>query len=190
MLLESGGESAFDVQFEVSRFLFRFENNPLKVIVIKDYPKIQIGTRTLGPFVEGREMSLRLWEAAELVQQGVVRYKEESKLNVSELYKQSWSEANKPQLQQIEPNFYQKLRMYYKDPSVEDSEKEKVEGNVTDLMSQRLSKILKIALKGGSRSEMVKNMTEEEKWLYDRLNSLIRSWENGLRTFKKEAVKE
>ncbi|WXG41078.1 MAG: hypothetical protein WED07_09960 [Candidatus Freyarchaeum deiterrae] len=188
--MEPGGESVFDVQFDVSRFLFRFENSLVKVIVIKDYPKIQIGNRTLGPFVEGRETSLRLWEAAELVQQGVVRYKEETKFNVSELYKQSWSEANKPQLQQIEPNFYQKLRMCYKDPGMEDSEKEKVEGMVTDLMSQRLSKILKIALKGGSRSEMVKNMTEEEKWLYDKLNSLIRSWESGLRTFKKETAEK
>ena len=188
--MEPSGESAFDVQFDVSRFLFRFENSPVRVIVVRDYPKIQIGNRTLGPFVEGREMSFRLWEAAELVQQGIVRFKEETKFDVSELYKQSWSEANKTQLQQIEPNFYQKLRMYYKDPSVEDSEKEKVEGMVTDLMSQRLSKILKIALKGGSRSEMAKNMTEEEKWLYDKLNSLIRSWESGLRTFKKEAVEK
>nr|MDO8079705.1 hypothetical protein [Candidatus Freyarchaeota archaeon] len=185
-MLEPSGESVFDV----SRFLFRFENSPVRVTVIKDYPKIQIGNRNLGPFVEGREMSLKLWEAAELVQQGIVRYKEETKFNVSELYKQSWSEANKPQLQQIEPNFYQKLRMCYKDPSVEDSEKEKVEGMVTDLMSQRLSKILKIALRGGSRSEMVKNMTEEEKWLYDRVNNLIRRWESGLRIFKKEAIKE
>ncbi|MEM2145614.1 MAG: hypothetical protein QW279_09650 [Candidatus Jordarchaeaceae archaeon] len=184
--MESGEESVFDV----SRFLFKFENSPVKVIVIKDYPKIQIGGRILGPFVEGREISLRLWEAAELAQQGIVRYKEETKLSLSELYKQSWSEANKPQLQQIEPNFYQKLRMYYNDPSVEDSEKKKVEGMVTDLISQRVSKILKIALKGGSRSEMVKNMTEEERWLYDKVNNLVRGWENGLRIFKKEAVKE
>jgi hypothetical protein len=176
--------------FDVSRFLFRFENSSVRVTVIRDYPKIQIGSRTLGPFVEGREMNLKLWEAAELVQQGIVRYKEEARFNVSDLYKQSWSEANKPQLQQIEPNFYQKLRMYYNDPSVEDTEKKKVESMVTDLISQRLSKILKIALKGGIRSEMVKNMTEEEKWLYDKVNSLIRGWENGLRIFKKEATKE
>ncbi|MEM3526345.1 MAG: hypothetical protein QXV37_02935 [Candidatus Jordarchaeaceae archaeon] len=180
-MLDSG-ESVFDV----SRFLFRFENSPVRVIVIKDYPKIQIGDRILGPFVEGREMNLRMWEAAELVQHGIVKYKEEAKFSVSDLYKQAWSEANKPQLQQIEPNFYQKLRMYYSDPSVEDSEKKKVEGMVADLISQRVSKILKIALKGGIRSEMVKNMTEEEKWLYDRVNSLVRGWENGLGIFRRE----
>ncbi len=186
--MEQGGESIFDIKFDVSRFLFRFENSPVKVVVIRDHPKIEIGPRNLGPFVEGRELTLKLWEAAELVQYGVVKYREEIKFDLSELYKQSWAEANKTQLQQIEPTFYLKLKMYYTDTSVDDSEKEKVEGMVTDLMSQRLSKIMKIALKGGRRSEMVKNMTEEEKWLYDRLNNLIRSWENGLRTFKREAV--
>ncbi|MFB0560275.1 MAG: hypothetical protein ACETWM_03410 [Candidatus Lokiarchaeia archaeon] len=186
--METGGDSAFDVQFDVSRFLFRFENSPVKVIVIRDHPKIEIGNRNLGPFVEGREMTLRLWEATELVQHEIVKYREEIRFDLSELYKQSWAETNKPQLQHIEPNFYQKLRMYYTDPSVEDAEKQKVEGMVTDLMSQRLSKILKIALRGGRRSELIKNMTEEEKWLYDRLNNLLRSWENGLRTFKREAV--
>ncbi|MBS7251041.1 MAG: DNA replication complex GINS family protein [Candidatus Freyarchaeota archaeon] len=185
--MESGGGSVFGVQFDVSRYLLRFENSPVKVIVVKDHPKIEVGKRSIGPFVEGREMSLRFWEAAELVQSGIVKYKEEIKFDVSGLYKQAWSESNKPQLQQIDPNFYQKLRMYYSDPIVEDSEKRRVEGLVTDLVSQRLSKILKIALRGGSRSEMTKNMTEEEKWLYDRLNSLLRSWEEGLRTFKREA---
>ncbi|MHA1207745.1 MAG: hypothetical protein ACTSSA_02055 [Candidatus Freyarchaeota archaeon] len=188
--MEAGGYSASDVRFDVTRFLFRFENSPVKVIVVKDYPKIEIGDIVLGPFVEGREMTLRLWEAAELVRHGIAKYKEQIKFDLSELYKQSWSEANKPQLQQIDPNFYQRLRMYYMDPNVQDAEKEKVEGMVTDIISQRLSKILKIALKGGRRSEMTKNMTEEEKWLYDKLNRLLRSWENGLRTFKKEAAKD
>ncbi len=185
--MEPGGGTVSDVQFDVSRYFLRFENSTVKVIVVKDHPKIEVGKRSIGPFVEGREMSLRLWEAAELVQSGIVKYKEETKFDISELYKQTWSESNKPQLQQIDPNFYQKLRMYYSDPNVEDSEKRKVEDMVTDLVSQRLSKILKIALRGGSRSEMTKNMTEEEKWLYDRLNSLLRSWERELRTFKREA---
>ncbi|MEM2134005.1 MAG: hypothetical protein QXS27_09485 [Candidatus Jordarchaeaceae archaeon] len=185
--MESGGGTVSDVQFDVSRYFLRFENSPVKVIVVKDHPKIEVGKRSIGPFVEGREMTLKLWEAAELVQSGIVKYKEEIKFDISELYKQTWSESNKPQLQQIDPNFYQKLRMYYSDPNVEDSEKKRVEDMVTDLVSQRLSKILKIALRGGSRSEMTKNMTEEEKWLYDRLNSLLRSWERELRTFKREA---
>ncbi|MGQ9722339.1 MAG: hypothetical protein ACUVXA_13565 [Candidatus Jordarchaeum sp.] len=186
--MEFGSVSISDVKFDVSRFLFKFEHIPVKVMVIRDYPKIEVGGRTLGPFVEGREMTLKLWEAAELVQHKIVKYREEIKFDFSELHKQSWAETSKSQLQQIDPNFYLKLKMYYMDPEIEESEKEKVEGMVMDLMSQRLSKILKIALKGGSRSEMVKNMTEEEKWLYDRLSNLIRSWESGLRMFKKEAV--
>jgi hypothetical protein len=43
-----------------------------------------------------------------------------------------------------------------------------------------MSKIVKVALRGGDSLGAMNPLTDEETWLYERLARLLRTWEKGI----------
>jgi len=71
---------------------FMFENTPVKIIVNRNCPEIELAGLKIGPFEEGKEYEVRFWVAHELEKAGIVRFREEELLNAVKLYKMHWKE--------------------------------------------------------------------------------------------------
>ena len=61
-------------------------------------------------------------------------------------------------------------------------DKQKMEIEIRKLMTSRLSKILKIAEKEKNITNMVRNMTPEEQWLYQLVSDAVKSWKTIWKT--------
>jgi len=57
-------------------------------------------------------------------------------------------------------------------------QKESLEIKLRELMTMRLSKIYHIATKGKNITNLIRNMTPEEKWLYDSISEIIEKWKD------------
>ena len=105
-------------------------------------------------------------------------------IDVSKLHNILWKETSDVKLAELDENFYFEIRKKLKalreqnktEPTPITSQKlEQVEVPVRDLISARLSKMVKMALKDVHPS-LTGTMVSEELWLYERLAKLIRDW--------------
>ena len=89
-------------------------------------------------------------------------------------------------LQPLTPNYYFQIRtaiehLNYRNKKapndVRVAAQTKMETLLRDLIASRLLKIMKLSLREERLRETKKKMTEEERWLFDRLVSLLRNWQ-------------
>ena len=58
-----------------------------------------------------------------------------------------------------------------------------------ELMTMRLSKIIKIAEKGKNITSKTRNMTPEEKWLYETVSDFVEKWKDMVKA-SEEKIEE
>jgi len=162
-------------------FIFQHENMNVKVIFTRDLEKVQVAGKTLGPIEAGREVELPFWQAKILVDEGYAKYTEEINIDPLDIRKMIMKEYNSPKIEPIDKHFYylvkrelESLKSEYKtNPMPALSQKiSQIETIMQDLISLRLAKIVKIALKG-AKTNFMNNMSIEEAWLYNRLKKLL-----------------
>ncbi len=95
---------------------FMFENTPVKIIVNRNCPAIELPGLKVGPFKEGEEQEVRFWIANELEKAGIARLRREEALDAIKLYKMHWKESVQPatQISSLPEDFYPGLRRYLK----------------------------------------------------------------------------
>jgi DNA replication initiation complex subunit (GINS family) len=107
-------------------------------------------------------------------------------LSVPDLHKTLLREAGEPVLQPLTPNYYFQVRTAIehlnrenkKNPNdVRVAAQAKMETLLRDLIANRLLKLMKLASREERIRETKKKMTEEERWLFDRLATLLRNWQ-------------
>lgn len=64
-----------------------FENNPVKIVINRNCPEIQLVGLKVGPFEEGKEYEVKYWVAKELERRGIARVREEELLDAVKLHK-------------------------------------------------------------------------------------------------------
>lgn len=172
------------MEFNPERFAFEHENKPAKIVIKKEHHKIIVAGQTLGPLREGERMEVPRWQADILVKHGIAEYQDEEEIDVSKLHNILWKETSDVKLGELDEDFYFEIRKMLrslrdqnkKEPTPITSQKlEQVEVPVRDLISARLSKMVKMALKDVHPS-LTGTMVSEELWLYERLAKLIRDW--------------
>ena len=96
---------------------FIFENTPVKVVALRDSPRIDLVGVEVGPFEEGKEYFIRFWIAKQLEKSGLVRLSEDGSISAAGLYKIQWKERIQPayQLSPLPERFYPKLRYLLKE---------------------------------------------------------------------------
>jgi len=164
---------------------FVFENTPVKVIVNRNCPEIELAGFKVGPFQEGKEYEVRFWIARELEKAGIARFREEELLDLVKLNKIHWKERVQS-TQQIAPlpeDFYPKLRCYLADLKTEATKKpekmedyEKTRKLSRDIINLRLKKIVSLASAPAQTDQILRNLTKEERVVYERLYTLISEW--------------
>ncbi|MBC7130441.1 DNA replication complex GINS family protein [Candidatus Bathyarchaeota archaeon] len=181
------------MHIDVSRMIkaidFAYENLLVKVIANRNCPEIKLGGLKVGPFEEGNQYEVYYWVARELEKFGIIRFPSETFLDASKLYKIHWKERIQPfgQVSQLPENFYPQLRRYMANLRKEASknpekmiEYKKAKNIAMDILTLRMKKLVSAASAQTSTREFLKNFTEEEKVLYEKVSALIRQWRDKM----------
>jgi hypothetical protein len=164
---------------------FVFENSLIKIIANRNCPEIKLAGLNVGPFEEGNEYEIPYWIAQELELSGIARSREEERLDATKLYKIQWTERVQTagQISKLPENFYPKLRRCLVDLKKETSkspekirEYEKVKHLTRDVVNSRLKKMVSLASAPAQTEQVLKNLTDEERFLYELLHKFIHDW--------------
>jgi hypothetical protein len=164
---------------------FEFENERVRVVIISNCPKIDLAGLKIGPFEEGKEYEVRFWVAQELEKIGVARLSEEELMTSVKLHKIHWKERVQPvgNVSSLPSNFYPQLRRHLaklKKETEKNSEKRReYEKNLSlfqDIINCRLKKIVSLSSLPPQTNQILRNLTKEERLLYDRLHDIIGDW--------------
>ncbi|MEM1563236.1 MAG: hypothetical protein QW161_01000, partial [Candidatus Bathyarchaeia archaeon] len=181
------GESVVQVNIsgKIKALDFVFENSPVKVIANRNCPEIRLAGLTVGPFEEGNEYEVMYWVARELEKFGVVRFRTEELLDSAKLHKIHWKERVQTagQISELPKDFYPKLRRYLnglKEETIRHPEKmreyEKAKQLALDILNLRLKKIVSLASAPAQTEHVLRNLTAEERLLYEQIYRLINRW--------------
>lgn len=180
--------SESDLRSLIEHSDFMFENNLVNVVAIINHPKIELVGLSIGPFEEGKDYNIRLWIAQELERDGVVKIKEGA-LDATKLYRIQWTERIQAvsQLSSLPEDFYPKLRRMIEDlrsaskTSPEKMREYEYAQNLSlDIINCRLKKIISLASSSTQESLTLKNLTLEERDLYERIRRIINEWRSNI----------
>jgi len=175
---------------------FMFRNAKVAIIANSDYHEIELAGSKIGPFMEGGEYEVRYWIATELIKRRLAKFKEEQ-IDSNKLYKIQWKERvqSYSQITESHKNFYPSLRRFLKelsDSSVNNPEKlveyKKARQLSQDIVNLRLKKIVSLASSKSQTFQGLKNLTPEEKILFERISNFILSWREQI--FNGEKTKQ
>ncbi len=173
------------VSIKIRNLDFSFENSLVKIISNRNCSEIKLAGLKIGPFEEGNEYEVQYWIARELVKSGIARFREQEMLDASGLYKIQWKERVQTarQISELPDKFYPKLRRCLgelKEAAAKRPEKmreyEKVTQLTRDILNSRLKKIVSLASAPAQTGQILKNFTNEERFLYEQLYKLISEW--------------
>ena len=154
-------------------------------MVNRNCPEIKLAGLKVGPFQEGKEYEVRFWVAQELKRAGIARFREEELLDLVKLNKIHWKERVQAsqQVASLPEDFYPKLRRYLADlksGAMKKPEKmrdyEKARRLSRDIINLRLKKIVSLASSPAQTNQILRNLTKEERVIYDRLYGIISEW--------------
>jgi len=162
-----------------------FENTPVRIIVNRNCPKIELAGLKIGPFQEGKEYEVMFWIAEELEKAGITHLREEEMLDAMKLHKIHWKERvqSVKEISSLPEDFYPRLRRYLsslREDAVKKPEKmkeyERMSGLSRDIVDCRLKKIISLASTSAQTEQFLKSMTKEERAIYKRLHAIISNW--------------
>ncbi|MEM1515409.1 MAG: hypothetical protein QXH24_05105 [Candidatus Bathyarchaeia archaeon] len=178
------GEHCSSIEF--SDFLF--ENSFVTVTAIKSVPKIDLVGFSIGPFEEGHEYEIRLWVARELEKDKLVKIKE-SGLDASKIYKIQWTERIQAlgQLSTLPEVFYPRIRRAINELKKLSGtnldklrEYERIQNLAQDIVNCRIRKIISLATISVPESQALRNLTPEEKDLYEKIRRIVSEWRSKI----------
>ena len=164
---------------------FCFENSLVRIIANRTSPEIKLGGLCIGPLEEGNEYEVYFWATLELEKSGIARIHEEEQVDAAKLNKIQWTERIQTpgQTSRLPENFYPKVRRCLtrmKADAVKDPEKmreyERVRQLAQDTTNSRMKKIVSIASTSAQTENALRNLEEEERFLYEKLFRLISRW--------------
>lgn len=164
---------------------FDFENRTIRIVLLQELPELEILGQSANSHRKGEEMEVPRWVANEIINQGLAKYCEKEELTIQELSKVHWREAlpGARQIPQLEELFYCRLRRFLfnlegkgKSDIAKFKEYEKALSISNDIVNCRLRKILTLASSPFQTSDLVKNLTLEERSLLESLSKTINYW--------------
>ncbi|RJX15776.1 DNA replication complex GINS family protein [Candidatus Bathyarchaeota archaeon] len=169
-------------------FDYKFDHQKVKLVALRSIPKISLAGEEIGPVEENEYFEVKNWIADELVKNGYAKIVAEGeRLSLIDVQKAQVVEAiQSPRHLSILPeNFYPKLRKLLKEleeKSQKDPTKklefQKIVQLAMDIVTSRLNKILILASAREKDENLLKNLTLEERALYEKLYQTVNEWRN------------
>ena len=165
---------------ELGRIQFDFENKDISVKCLKNLEEFDMGDRKIK-LLKGIRIKIPFWLAIFLEKDGYIELEEANEMNFPILYKLSKKEGDNIALQELSSYFYIAMRKTYeefkdKKKSIPYRQIEAIDMKLRELMTMRLSKIIKIAEKGRNITTKTRNFTPEERWLFEFVSEAIEKW--------------
>ncbi|MEM2902843.1 MAG: hypothetical protein QXO32_08990 [Candidatus Bathyarchaeia archaeon] len=166
-----------------------FQNEPIRVVVLKPVPRIEVAGRVIEPLEEGVEVELPMWVADRLEESGYVKPITSGELTLVELTKVHWRESlpKSRSVSTLPPDFYCKLRRMLGELKVKgqkDLEKlkeyEKAASISNDILTCRLKKIVSLASSQYQTEEVKRGLASEERILLEEISKLIKDWRESV----------
>ena len=173
------------ISSKISSLDFGFEHSPTKIIANRNCQEIKLAGLNVGPFEEGNEYEPYYWVALELEKAGIAHFREDENLNVAKLNKLQWSERVQTagQISKLPEDFYPRLRRYLTNLRRDAAktpekmlESQKARQLTHDIVNSRLKKIVSIASAPAQTEQTLKNLTGEERSLYEQLYTFVNQW--------------
>jgi hypothetical protein len=168
---------------------FSFENSPVKITASRNYPEIKLAGLTVGPFEEGNDYEVSYWIAEELVKSGIAHFHSQDLLDAGKVSKIQWTERVQTagQMSKLPDGFYPKLRRYLvelREGIANNPERmrefERVDHLTKDIVNSRMKKIVSIASAPAQAESALRNLTVEERLLYEQLSQVINKWKTRI----------
>ena len=166
-----------------------FENSPVRVNLLKEFPETRMGDRVFGPYRQGQEVELPLWIATHFVQMGYAKFREEDQLTLNILSTTHYKETlpGSRQIPKLSKNFYFQVRRLLKDLKAQEA-KDRAKGRdldkalslSRDIVNIRVKKIASLSASGEQPTELTSNLTAEELALYQNIRTTIESWRKDI----------
>ncbi len=165
---------------ELERIQFDFENKDISVKCLKNLEEFDMGDRKIK-LLKGVRIKVPFWLAIFPEKDGYIEFEEKNEMNFPILYKLSKKEGDNIALQELSSYFYIAMRKTYeefkdKKKSIPYRQIEAIDMKLRELMTMRLSKIIKIAEKGRNITTKTRNFTPEERWLFEFVSEAIEKW--------------
>jgi len=165
---------------ELERIQFDFENKDISVKCLKNLEEFDMGDRKIK-LLKGVRIKVPFWLAIFLEKDGYIELEEKNEMNFPILYKLSKKEGDNIALQELSSYFYIAMKKTYeefkdKKKSIPYRQIEAIDMKLRELMTMRLSKIIKIAEKGRNITTKTRNFTPEERWLFEFVSEAIEKW--------------
>jgi hypothetical protein len=179
-----------DLEFDPEVFEFERNNKQVKVTITNPAEDLVIAGKDLTSAGKGQDVSLPLWAAEALIEGNIAVTREDLKLGYKDFENILWKEQLETPLQKL-PDEFCMLAKELKGSLLEKVNKatrdlesvrklSQFDTLLRDIVCIRMSKIVKIALRGGDSPGAASPMTDEEAWLYQRLTKLLKTWEKGI----------
>ena len=171
---------------ELKRIQYDFEEIDVPVKCLQTVQEFDIGNRKIK-LIKGLRLKIPYWLASLLEDEGLIEIEEMEPIDFPYLFKLSKDETNNRDLQKITPFLYIQIKNLFEEyvkqgKTLPYRQKESMEMKLRELMTKRLSKILKIAEKGKNITVKTRNMTPEEKWLNDTVSTFVEKWKDMVKT--------
>ncbi len=167
---------------EVKRINLPLLVEEVKVEIVKPLPEV-LEDRPIHLLPVGAVVEVPRWLASILEEKGFVKVLDEGGMDVAALSKLSWREERSSSLLPAEELLYAKIRALLEQLSREalvnieaHALKRQAEVKVRDIMRCRLQKLVQAALSPSVPKSLLDSLTPEEKFLFERIKSLINEW--------------
>jgi hypothetical protein len=166
-----------------------FENSLVRITANRACPEIKLAGLSAGPFDEGNDYEVCFWVAQELVNLGIARFHAEEQLDVVKLGKIQWMERVQTarQISRLPEGFYPRLRRCIAETRKEIAnnpekmrEFERMDQLTKDIVNSRLKKIVTFATSPAQTENSMRNLTVEERLLYEQLYQVINKWKTQI----------
>lgn len=176
-----------EVSLIVELFRLLFENRTVRVIALRSMPKISLVGISVGPFEEKREYEVKFWVARALEEESIAKIQDPIWDVASSLPKIHFTEKRKPTPTPLPSDFYQKaalllkhLKATSKRGGEEILEYERARKLLQAIINIRVNKIIDLALIQPPDMQTLKNLTPEEKALYESIKKVIAEWKSKI----------
>ncbi|MCE7741089.1 MAG: DNA replication complex GINS family protein [Candidatus Heimdallarchaeota archaeon] len=178
------------ISVELERIQYDFEELDVPVKCLKTVEEFDIGNRKIK-LIKGLKLKVPFWLANLLQKEKLVELEDSENYDFPAIFRLADAEHKDIGLHKINSFFYILMKQEFeeykkKGKSAPYRQRESIEMKLRELMTMRLSKIMKIAEKSKNITVKTRNMTPEEKWLYDTVSGFIEKWKDMVKVSSEE----
>lgn len=162
-----------------------FTHQKVDTACIKEFPTaIMVLGKRVGPFKVGNPYSMEYYLARIFVEEGILKFDEKNLVNSMTIQKINFAESTNQEPHQINDMIYVQaieqlgiLERQLKEDKITRRDFSQLFSDVNDLIRVRLAKIVRLATQT-QQPRTKKIMTEEERILFECIQSIIYEWQN------------